>query len=142
MTKPKANRVINGTYGKVWVNGELWAEVDSFEAKVAINYEDVNFAGEGGTFKKATGWAGEGTMTIKKIYSRVQHAMAEQVRSGEYPRFELVGKLEDPDAYGTERVALHDVTISEFMLLKFEQKTLGSEDIPFAYSDYELVDAI
>ena len=142
MPRPNASRVINGTYGKVWVNGELWAEVDTFEAKVTVSYEDVNFAGEGATFKKATGWTGEGTMSIKKIYSRVQRAMAEQVRRGEYPRFEIVGKLEDPDAFGAERIALHDVTISEFMLLRFEQKALGNEDVPFAFSDYELIDSI
>ncbi|WP_144940119.1 phage tail tube protein [Paenibacillus sp. 32O-W] len=142
MARPNASRVINGTYGRVWVDGELWAEVDTFEAKVTVNYEDVNFAGEGATFKKATGWAGEGSMTIKKIYSRVQRKMADNVRKGIYPRFEIVGKVSDPDALGSERVALHDVTLNEFMLLKFDQKTLGSEDIPFAFSDYEPVDLI
>lgn len=142
MTKPDARRVVNGTYGRVWVDGELWAEVDSFEAKVAINYEDVNFADEGATFKKATGWAGEGSMTIKKVYSRVQRKMAAAVRKGEYPRFQIVGKVADPDAFGSERVAINDVTINEFLLMKFEQKTLGSEEIPFAFSDYDPVDLI
>lgn len=142
MARPQANRVINGTYGTVWVDGELWAEVDAFEAKVTVTYEDVNFANEGGTFRKAIGWVGEGTMTIKKIYSRVQRAMAANVRKGIYPRIEFVGKVGDPDAQGAERVALHDATINEFMLLKFEQKTVGSEEVPFAFSDYEMVDTI
>lgn len=140
--KPKANEVINGTYGTVWFSGELWAEVDAFEAKVTVSYEDVTFANEGGTFKKPTGWNGEGSMTIKKIYSRVQKAMAANVKKGIYPRFEIVGKVADPDSRGVERVALHDVTISEFMLLKFDAKALGSETIPFAFSDYEMVDTI
>ncbi|MFD3271520.1 phage tail tube protein [Paenibacillus dendritiformis] len=142
MARPDASKIINGTYGRVWIDGELWAEVDSFEAKVTINYEDVNFAGEGATFKKATGWSGEGSMTIKKIYSRVQQKLGEKVRKGTYPRFEIVGKLADPDAFGSERVALHDVTFNEFLLLKFEQKTLGSADVPFAFSDYEMMDLI
>ncbi|MFH5181153.1 phage tail tube protein [Paenibacillus sp. TAB 01] len=34
------------------------------------------------------------------------------------------------------------MTINEFNLLKFEKKTMGSEEIPFAFSDYELVDTI
>lgn len=140
--KNNAAGVVNGTYGNVWVNGELWAEVDKFEAKVTVNYEDVNFAGDGATYKKATGWAGEGSMTIKKIYSRVQRAMAENVRKGIYPRFEIVGKVADPDALGAERAAVHDVTINEFMLLQFDQKTLGSEEVPFAFSDYEMIDTI
>ncbi|MED4599870.1 phage tail tube protein [Paenibacillus validus] len=137
-----ASRVISGTYGRVWVNGELWAEVDEFEAKVTVTYEDINFANEGGTRRKATGWNGEGRMVIKKIYSRVQRAMAANVRKGIYPRFEIVGKVADPDAFGAERAALHDVTISEFNLLRFANKTLGSEEIPFAFGDYEIIDMI
>ncbi|MFD2614497.1 phage tail tube protein [Paenibacillus gansuensis] len=138
----KANRIINGTFGRVWVDGELWAEVDSFEAKVTINWEEVNFANDGATYQKATGWKSDGKMKIKKIYSRVQRKMAENVRKGIYPRLEIVGKVEDPDTRVSERVALHDVTIGEFMLLKFETKTLGSEEIPFSFSDYEMVDTI
>lgn len=142
MARPNASRIVNGTYGSVWFDGERWAEVNSFEAKVTVKHEDVNFACEGATFKKALGWSGEGSMTIKKIYSRVQEKMAEKVRKGTYPRFEIVGKLADPDAYGSERVVIRDVTVNEFMLLKFEQKTVGSVDIPFAFSDYEMVDMI
>jgi hypothetical protein len=126
----------------VWVNGELWAEVDSFEAKVTVEYDDIKFANQSGTFQKATGWKGEGKLTLKKIYSRVQRAMADNVKKGIYPRFEIVGKVADPDARGSERVAIHDVTLKEFNLLKFDQKTLGSEEISFSFSDYDMVDMI
>lgn len=139
---PDSRRIINGTYGRVWVGGELWAEVDSFEAKVTVNYEDVTFPMDGATYKKGTGWTGEGSMTIKKIYSRVQRSMAQAVKNGIYPRFEIVGLVADPDAFGYERVALHDVTLNEFNLLKFEGKTLGSETIPFGFSNYDMIDSI
>lgn len=142
MLKNSPTKIINGTYGRIWVDGELWAEVDSFEAKVTIQYEEVNFAMDGATYQKAIGWSGEGSMTIKKIYSRVQRKMAADVRKGIYPRFEIVGKVEDPEAHGAERVAIHDVTISEFMLLKFEKKTLSSEEVPFKFSDYDPIDLI
>ncbi|MFA4137145.1 MULTISPECIES: phage tail tube protein [unclassified Brevibacillus] len=142
MKRPDASRVINGTYGRIWVDGELWMEVDEFEAKINIAYEDLNFANESGTFQKGLGWSGEGTMKIKKIYSRVQRKMAANVRKGIYPRSNIVGKVADPEALGAERVALYDTTFSEFMLLKFAQKTVGSEDIPFKFSDYEMLDMI
>lgn len=137
-----ASRVINGTYGTIWVDGELWAEVDSFEAKVTLNYEDQNFANSGATYKKATGWTGEGSMTIKKVYSRVQRKLAQAVKRGQFPRSTIVGKLADPDSYGTERVVLDDVTFNEITLMKFEQKTLGSEEVPFAFSNYNMPDLI
>lgn len=137
-----AQRIVNGTYGSVWVNDELWAEVDSFEAKVTVEYEDIKFAGDGATYQKATGWKGEGSIKVKKIYSRVQRAMADSIRKGVYPRFKIVGKVADPDAFGSERVAIYDVTIGEMQLMKFENKTLGSEEIPFAFSDFEMIDTI
>lgn len=140
--KHDASKVILGTYGSIWVDGELWAEVDSFEAKVTISYEDINFANDGATYKKGTGWAGEGSLTLKKVYSRMQRKLANSIKNGIYPRCQIVGKLADPSAWGTERVVLEDVTFNEFNLLKFEQKTVGSEDVSFAFSNYDTPDLI
>lgn len=140
--KNDASRIINGTYGTIWVDGELWAEVDSFSATVTINYEDVNFANNGATHKKATGWTGEGSLTIKKVYSRIQRKLAASVKRGAYPRSTIVGKLADPDAFGSERVVLNDVTFNEIALMAFEQNTLGSTEVSFAFSDYDMPDMI
>lgn len=142
MPKLKANKQINGTFGSVWVNGELWLDVESFEAKVTINYEDVNMALDLATHKKMTGWSGEGTMTVKKVYSRGSILMAKAVKNGQVPDISLTGKLADPDAYGAERVQLNEVTINEFMLMKFEQKTLGTEELPFNFADFQDIDLI
>lgn len=142
MSKLTGNRVINGTYGSVWLDGELLAEVESFEAKVTLQWEDVNFANDGAVHKKAMGWTGEGSMTLKHVYSRIQRKMADSIKRGIYPRFQIVGKVADPSAFGAERVVLNDVTVNEFNLLKFEQKTIGSQDISFAFSDYDMVEMI
>lgn len=137
-----AKNVINGTFGSLWVDNELWAETDSFEAIVNVDYEDVNIAGNLATHKKQIGWNGTGNLTIKKVNSRVAKKMAKAVKAGKTPRMKLVGKLADPDALGYERVAIYDVTFDSFTLMKFEQKTPGSQEIPFAFSDYDLIDAI
>lgn len=142
MSRLTGDRVINGTYGSVWFDGDLLAEVDSFEANVTVQWEDVNIAGSPATHKKAVGWTGEGSMTIKHVNSRIQRKMADKVKQGVYPRFQIVGKVADPEALGSERVVLNDVTIDGFNLLKFEQKTVGSQDISFAFSDYDMVDMI
>jgi hypothetical protein len=142
MAKVKSNRVINGTFGSVWVNGEKWMDVESFEAKVSVSYEDVNMAEDLATHKKMTGWSGDGSMSVKKVYSRGASLMANAVKTGQMPEISIVGKLADPDAFGAERVAISEVTFNEFMLLKFEQKTIGTEDLPFNFADYDLVDTI
>jgi hypothetical protein len=142
MAKVKSNRQINGTYGAVWVNGEKWMDVESFEAKVTISYEDVNMAEDPATHKKMMGWSGDGTMSVKKVYSRGASLMSNAVKTGQMPDVSIVGKLADPDAFGAERVSISEVTFNEFMLLKFEQKTLGTEDLPFNFADYDLIDTI
>jgi len=140
--KPSEHRRVNGTYGTIWVDGELWAEVESFEAKLVPQYEDSNWANSLANHRKPVGWNGEGSMTIKKVYSRVQRKVALSIKEGRFPRSSIVGKLADPDAFGSERVVLNDVTFNEVMLMKFEQKTPGTEEIPFGFSDYDLPDLI
>lgn len=142
MAKIPSNRQINGTFGAVWVNGEKWMDVESFEARVTANFEDVNMAEDLATHKKMTGWAGEGTLTVKKVYSRGATLLGDAVKNGVVPDINIVGKLADPDAYGAERVAINEVTFNEFTLMQFEQKTVLTEELPFNFADYDLVDVI
>ncbi|MFM9535695.1 phage tail tube protein [Lysinibacillus sp. IITD104] len=142
MGKLKSNRVINGTYGSVWVNNEKWLDIEEFEAKVTIDYEDVNMAEDPATHKKQTGWSGEGNLKLKKVYSRGAKLLAEAVKKGMTPEVNIVGKLADPDAFGSERVAINEVTFNEFMLMQFAQKTIGAEELPFNFADYDLIDSI
>ena len=142
MTKLKPNKTINGTFGSVWVNNEKWLDVEEFEAKVSIDYEDVNMAGDLATHKKMTGWSGEGTLKVKKVYSRGATLLAKAVKEGVVPDVNLVGKLADPDAFGAERIAINEVTFNEFMLMQFAQKTIGTEELPFNFADYDPIDLI
>lgn len=137
-----SKKQINGTYGAVWINNEKLWDVDSFEAKVTISYDDVNMGEDPGTHKKMTGWSGEGSLTVKKVYSRGSALLAEAVVNGETPDISIIGKLADPDAYGAERCALNEVTFNEFTLLKFEQKTLMTEELPFNFGEYLMIDMI
>ncbi|WGT38245.1 phage tail tube protein [Lysinibacillus capsici] len=140
--KIKSNRVINGSFGSAWINNEKWLDVEEFEAKVTIDYEDVNMAEDLATHKKMVGWTGEGNLKVKKVYSRGANLLAEAVKKGVIPEINIVGKLADPDAFGTERIAINEVTFSEFMLMQFAQKTIGTEELPFSFADYDLIDSI
>ena len=142
MNKMKANKQINGTFGSVWVNNEKWLDVESFEAKVALNFEDVNMPEDLATHKKYTGWSGEGSLTVKKVYSRGAKLLGAAAKTGKMPEITIVGKLADPDAFGAERVSIEEVTFNEFTLLAFEQKTLATEELPFNFADYNLLNLI
>lgn len=138
----RANRVINGTHGAIWVNGEKWYDLESFELKIALEYEDVNMAEDTGKKRKFMGWVGTGSIVTKKVYSRGTTLLAKAVKSGNMPEITITGRLSDPGAYGTERVNVSEVTFDEFMLMKIEQKTLLQEELPFEFGDFDILESI
>lgn len=142
MNQLKGNQVINGTFGRIWVNNELWAECKSFEAKVTGDFEDVTFCGATGTHSKFMGWTGEGTIVCHKVDSKITKLLADAFKTGNIPEVKIVGKLDDPASLGAERVEILGVTFTEFMLLKFASKELGESEVPFKFTDYNMIDLI
>jgi len=138
----KTNEIIRGSYGRVWVNDELWAETKSFEGKLTLNYEEVDLSNDLGKHQRYMGFSGEGTMVVHKINSRVTTMLAKAIKNGEMPEISMVGKLNDPTAKGAERVKFSEVTIDEVMLLKFENKAIMEQEIPFKFADYDVIDTI
>lgn len=138
----KANRVINGTHGCVWVNGEKWLDLTSLELKVTLEYEDVYFAEDTGKHRKFMGWTGEGSIVLKKVYSRGATLLAEAVKTGKMPDVTITSKLADPASYGTERVTVSSVTFNEFLLTKIEQRALLEEELGFEFGNFDILEAI
>lgn len=136
------NKIINGTFGKLWIDTDLFANVKSFEAKVSLNYEDVDIAGDLAKHRKYVGYEGEGTAVLHKIDSRIAKKLSNGIKTGDMPTSKLVGALSDPAAYGSERVEILGVTFDEVTLIKFENKTLGEEEVPFKFSGFNYLDFI
>ncbi len=51
----KADQVFSGTFGRVWINETLLANVKKIEAKKKAVYEDVDIAGQMGKSRKLVG---------------------------------------------------------------------------------------
>lgn len=136
------NKVFRGTFGKVWVDGERMSNVKSFEAKASIDYEDMNVNGDFGTKKRYMGYSISGTMTLHKFDSFILRKYQKGVMTGELPDMTIVVALDDPTAYGAERVQLRDVMLDEITLSKFENKTLTEEEVPFTAGSYEFLDLV
>lgn len=135
-------KVFRGTFGKVWVDGERMSNVKSFEAKASIDYEDMNVNGDFGTKKRYMGYSISGTMTLHKFDSFILRKYQKGVMTGELPDMTIVVALDDPTAYGAERVQLRDVMLDEITLSKFENKTLTEEEVPFTAGSYEFLDLV
>lgn len=142
MAKRQAKRVINGTYGAVWINGEKLYDLDTFELKVTINYEEVSFPEDPATHRKFISWNGEGALVVKKIFSRGSSLLAKAVKTGKMPDITITTKLADPDAYGTERASVSEVTFDGFLLSKIEQKALLTEELNFGFADFDIIEEI
>ncbi|MCB5028014.1 phage tail tube protein [Streptococcus mutans] len=140
--KIQGKRQMNGTFGAIWVNGEKWVDVNKFSAKATPEYEDVTMSEDLGMHKKYMGWVGEGEIEVKKIYSRGAALMADAIKTGIMPDITIVGKLDDPDAFGAERISISEITMNEFTLLEFEMKSLAVEEFSFNFADFEFIDKV
>ena len=142
MGKFSHNKVIRGTFGRVWVNGELMANVKSFEAKATIDYEDLDINGDFGQKKRYMGYSIAGTMTLHKFDSAILKLYQSAIMTGELPEVKIVASLSDPQSDGTGRCALYDVHLDEITLNKFENKTVLEEEVPFTAGSFEMLDMI
>lgn len=134
--------VINGTFGKVWVNNELVANTKSFEAKISIDYEDINVSNNLATQSKMTGYSITGTMTLHKVDSQFIKLYANGLKTGDLPSAKVIAALDDPASKGTERVELTDVYFDEIQLSKFENKTITEEEVPFRAGGHRILQTI
>lgn len=131
-------RVLSGTYGRVWYNGDLWMEVQQFEAKVTAEREDVQIGLSMDT--KINGLRGEGTLRLLKVYTRTNKTVLEDWKAGRDPRGTLIGAIADPDAVGgqDERIQIDNVWFNELTLLSFEKGAGKTEqEIPFGFTPTE-----
>lgn len=138
----RGNEVLTGTDGTIWVNGEEWAEVSSIEAKVTGEFEDVTFCGDYGTYKKFMGRTCEGTITLKKVKSRGLTIMGKAFKTGVMPDIKIISKLTNKQTGKSERTAIKDVVFTEFSLAQFENRSIVEEELPFSFSDYDILETI
>ena len=135
-------RIINGTHGTVFLDGEEVAELKAFQAKLEFQKEEVKIAGKMATGTKYMGYSGKGSLQLHKVNSRMIKAIGSQIKEGKEPRFTIIGKLADPDSNGVERIALNNVSFDDLTLFDFEVGSLGQVECPFTFDDYNFLDLI
>ena len=137
-----ATKVINGTYGQVFLGDDEVGEMKSFQAKLEFQKEEVKIAGKMATGTKYMGYSGKGSLALHKVNSRMIKAIGQQIKEGKEPRFVIIGKLADPDADGVERISLSNVSFDDLTLFDFEVSALAQTECPFTFTDYDFLDLI
>lgn len=135
-------RVINGTYGQVWLDDVQIMETYGLQAKVEKKKEELSICGRPGTETKLIGFSGKGTLKVRKINSRMGKLLTEGLRKGKDVRFQIISKLADPDSLGAERILIKNVSFDDLTLADWEAAKAGAVDIPFTFSDFEYLDII
>ena len=135
-------KIMNGTHGTVFLDGEEVAELKAFQAKLEFQKEEVKVAGKMATGTKYMGYSGKGSLQLHKVNSRMIKAIGNQIKEGKEPRFTIIGKLADPDADGVERIALNNVSFDDLTLFDFEVGAVGQVECPFTFTDIETIDLI
>lgn len=141
MTKPTARNAISGTHTTCWWDGDICYEASSVEIKIKPNRETVQFSGEMIEDSKLMSVAGTYSIKIRKIYSRSAE-YAEQMMQGIDPRITLIAKLDDPDAWGHERVKITNAWFDEIPVFSSENGKIVEEEYAGGFTGLQFLDKI
>jgi hypothetical protein len=135
-------RVITGTFGEVWLNGDKVSECFGLEAKIEMEKEEIAIAGKLSTDTKFMGFKGTGSLKMHKVNSRMAKLLSENIKKGINPRFQILSVLNDPASYGAERIRIKDASFDDLTLAGWEVKQKGEIEAPFTFTDWEYLDLI
>ncbi len=136
------NKIMSGTWGEVWLDGDYVSECYGCQAKASYTKEDINLCKQMATDKKTTAIAYTGSLKMHKVNSRMAIVIGNKIKNGEDARFTVISKLDDPDAYGAERIVFRNVSFDDLTLADWEVAKAGSIEAPFTFTDYDFLDEV
>ena len=142
MAFDNAKRVMSGTWGEVWLDGDKVAEAYGLQLKVSYNKEDVKMCGQMAVDSKVTSVKMTGSLKMHKVNSRMALKIGSEIRNGKDLRFTIISKLDDPDEYGAERIAAKNVSMDDLTLADWEAGVNGTIEAPFTFTDYNFLDTV
>lgn len=137
----RSERIMNGTWGKLWMDGHLIAECYKFQAKETYNRDKIAMCGSLKPGFKLTSIDGTGSVGLHKVDSRMLLELRETTQ-GRDAVFTLIGKLADPDSRGQERIAFSGVRFDDLTIMDWEAGVTGKTEHPFTFDSYEILDAV
>ena len=137
-----SNKIILGTFGKVYVNNKRIANIKSFELKASMNYEEIDVNGNLIKQYKYTGSTLTGTMEVHKVDSYNINLVKDAIKSGVMPAIKIVGELSDPNINGDESIEITDVYLDEATLLAFTNGEVRDESTAFRAGGYNYISTI
>ncbi|OSA97778.1 UNVERIFIED_ORG: phage portal protein [Clostridium botulinum] len=129
-----SSRICSGTYGRVFKDGKEYPQVSECTADVERDMKETPTVGSEWVSYKGGLKKGSGILKGWKVTS-------EMIQQG-FNRFELLTELDDPEAYGAERIRLKNCQFTKINLVNFKAGEVIEEEMPFVFSDFDLLDPI
>lgn len=132
-------RMISGTFGSLYLDGKWLTNFTHCEIKDEFDYTELKLSGDRRVKHKLAGVKGSGTITGYKVTSELQMALLKNpLRT-----FEIISKLDDPEAYEMERIRIPNVKFSANQLVKWKTGEMVEEEWTFVFDgEPELIDPI
>ncbi|MEF2964917.1 phage tail tube protein [Paenibacillus sp. M1] len=127
-------RIIMGTYGQIFIDGVWQSNLNHLEASVEAEKRELNLVGTDYTVFKLGRKKGTGTMSGYKVSS-------DMIERG-FQKFSIIHKLDDPEAYGFERIELINCMVDKIQLANWTAGEEVTEETAFTFESYELKDPI
>ncbi|WP_410767816.1 phage tail tube protein [Fontibacillus sp. BL9] len=127
-------RIIMGTFGQIFIDGVWQSNLNHLEANVEAEKRELNLVGTDYTVFKLGRKKGTGTMSGYKISS-------DMIARG-FQKFSIIHKLDDPEAYGFERIELINCMVDKIQLANWTAGEEVAEETAFTFESYMLKDPI
>ena len=133
-------RVVSGTFGKVMIDGDYFAQIYKFQAKTGLNKADIPMANNFVVGKKRMSATNTGSLGMYKIDSSMARKVGLQIQEGLDPNFTAIMELNDPDAHGPERLAFYGVSFDDMTWADWEFNNPSKVECPFTFERCEPLD--
>jgi len=127
-------RAILGTFGQAFIGGVWQTNINHLEATIEVDKRELNLCGYNWVQYKIGAKKGTGTISGYKVTSDMI------VR--EFSKFDIISRLDDPEAYGFERIRLIRCMPDSIQLANWTAGEEVMEETAFTFEGYELLDPI
>ena len=142
MKELDSNRVMNGSFGEAWVDDDYLGEVEAGKAELDVTYGDISRPRHLIDGKKLKKMEGKGSLKMYHARSNIAKRMSDALKQGRTLSVKIIMRLEDPDAYGAERVALYGCKFGKATLMDWEAGKETEDSYDFTFEDWEFLDFI
>lgn len=132
MSKKIVN-VCNGQFGRVWLNGTELFMVQSFNAELKMDLEELKANGSWEKGFKIKDISLEGKFKVKYVDSMGMKDMVALMKKGKTPTFKITSSLQDPDQYKgqVESIYIGEAFLENLVVADWEINKMVEKEFSF-----------